>query len=229
MGNACLTVHELRSRWKPTKERLLAAQPDHSTSIRLHRAFSWLARCEKEGEGEPDLQLICLWVGFNGLYGRWDQQRREPLPDRDCWRKFVDRLLALDSTDHLSRMLIEQREGVMAILDDEYLSSFFWEDPSDIRASRSKKAKFDARTWYIDRKWGMIFDRLLERIYLLRCQLVHGAATYGGKLNRESLERCVSMLRHFLNAVALAIIDHGANEDWGAMCYPPLRSGSSSP
>jgi hypothetical protein len=121
-------------------------------------------------------------------------------------------------------MLAEQREAVMAILDDEYLSSFFWEDPSSVRASKSKKAKFDARTWYIDKKWVMIFVRLLERIYLLRCQLVHGAATYGGKLNRESLKRCVSMLRHFLNAVALVIIDHGANEDWGTMCFPPLNS-----
>jgi len=224
-GTALLSVHELRSRWKPKKESLQAKVSDHPTCIRLHRAFSWLARCEKDADGDLDLCLICHWIAFNGLYSQWDVQRREPLPDRECWRRFVDRLLALDTTGHLSQMLTEQREAVMAILDDEYLSSFFWEDPSDIRASKSRKAKFDARTWYIDKKWGMIFDRLLERIYLLRCQLVHGAGTYGGKLNRQSLSRCVSMLRHFLNAVALVIIDHGADEDWGAMCYPPLTNG----
>lgn len=221
----CQTVHELRRRWKPTKERLLAAIPDHPTQIRLHRAFSWLARGEEAVDGkDADLVLICQWIGFNSVYGRWDHQRREPLPDRECWRKFLDRLLILDSSKHISSMLSEKRDLVMTILDDEYLSSFFWEEPSDIRASKSKKSKFDARTWYIDGRWSLILDRLLERIYLLRCQLVHGASTFGGKLNRTSLERCVEMMRHLMNGVLLVMIDHGGDEEWGAMCYAPLNN-----
>ncbi len=224
MGSDCLSVHALRSRWKPTKERLAAQRSDHPTAIRLHRTFSWLARCEKVEAGQDDdLLLICLWVGFNGLYGRWDEQRREPFPDRQSWRDFLNRLLVIDTSSHLSKMLLEQRELVMSLLDDEYLSSFFWEEPTDIRASKSKKTKFDARTWYIDSKWSMILDRLLERIYLLRCQLIHGAATFGGKLNRESLSRCIAMLRQLLNAVLMAVIDDEAKEDWGVMCYPPLK------
>ncbi len=227
MGSDCLSVHQLRSRWKPTKLRLTAAKADPPVAIRLHRTFSWLQRSEQSGDGQDyDLVLICLWIGFNGLYGMWDEARREPLPDRDCWRKFLDRLLKLDASGHLSTMLTEQRDLVMSILDDEYLSEFFWEDPGTIRASKSKKAKYDARTWYIDKKWGMILDRLIERIYLLRCQLVHGAATFGGKLNRTSLERCIKMLQCVLNAVLLAVIDHGADENWGAMCYPPLKHGT---
>jgi hypothetical protein len=226
MGKDCLSVHELRSRWKPTKKRLLDNAPDHPTAIRLHRTFSWLARSEQAGDGEDaDLVLVCLWIGFNGLYGRWDEQRREPLPDRECWRKFLDRLIDLDSSGHLSGMLTENRDLLMSILDDEYVSGFFWEDPSDIRASKSKKSKYDARTWYIDKKWGMILDRLIERIYLLRCQLIHGAATFGGKLNRASLERCNKMMRSLLDAVLLVVIDHGADEDWGSMCYPPSSVG----
>ena len=229
MGQQCLSVHALRSRWKPTKERLAAQRPDHPTSVRLHRTFSWLGRCEKVEAGQDDdLLMICLWVGFNGLYGRWDEQRREPLPDRQSWRDFLTRLLAIDTAGHLSKMLLEQRELVMSILDDEYLSSFFWEEPTNIRASKSKKAKFDARTWYIEKKWSMILDRLLERIYLLRCQLIHGASTFGGKLNRQSLAKCISMLRQLLNAVLLVVIDDGGKEDWGVMCYPPLRGAPNS-
>ena len=110
----------------------------------------------------------------------------------------------------------------MSLLEDEHLSSFFWQDPSDKRAIKSKKAKYDARTWYIEKRWTMVLDRLLERIYLMRCQLVHGAATYGGKLNRTSLRRSVTMMGHLLPAVLLVWIDHGSGEDWGAMCYPPL-------
>ena len=72
---------------------------------------------------------------------------------------------------------------------DEYLSRFFWEEPSDVRARKSKKAKYDAQTWYLEKRWVMILDRLVERIYLMRCQLMHGAATFGGKLNRVSLRQ----------------------------------------
>jgi len=169
MGTALLTAHELRRRWKPKKEALLKTREDHPTCIRLHRAFSWLARCEEDADGDLDLTLLCFWIAFNGLYGVWDEVRREPLPDRESWRTFLDRLLAIDASNYISIMLRNERDLVMSILNDEYLSGFFWEDPSEIRASKSKKAKFDARTWYIEGKWRMILDRLLERIYLLRC------------------------------------------------------------
>jgi hypothetical protein len=58
----------------------------------------------------------------------------------------------------------------------------------------------------------------------MRCQLVHGAATYGGKLNRTSLGRCVTMMQRILPAVLGVWIDWGADEDWGDMCYPPIGS-----
>jgi hypothetical protein len=82
---------------------------------------------------------------------------------------------------------------------------------------------FDARTWYLEGRWGMILDRVVDRIYLLRCQLTHGAATYGGSLNRRSLKHCATMLGHLMPAVILVVIDHGRDEDWGPMCYPPMR------
>jgi hypothetical protein len=224
MGQEYLTVHALRSLWKPTKERLTVARPDHPTVVRLHRAFSWLARCEKVVAGQDDdLLLICLWVAFNGVYGKWDEQQREPFADRRCWREFLNRLLAIDKENRLMRMLLDRRELIMSILDDHYLSSFFWEEPNNVRAGKSKKAKYDARTWYVEKKWGMILDRLLERVYLLRCQLIHGAATFGGKLNRDSLGRCIVVLRHLLDAALLAVIEDDGKEDWGVMCYPPLK------
>ena len=69
----------------------------------------------------------------------------------------------------------------------------------------------------------MILERCLERVYLLRCQLVHGAATYGGKLNRTSLKRCVMLLDCLLPAMLHVFADHGADRDWGLLCYPPLK------
>jgi hypothetical protein len=46
-------------------------------------------------------------------------------------------------------------------------------------------------------------------------QLIHGASTFGGKLNRTAPRRSTQMLGHLLPAVLLVIIDQGADVDWG--------------
>jgi len=219
-----LTVRDLRRSWKPAKERLNRDQDSHPTAIRIHRAFSWMARVEEFEEGtDLDISLICRWIAFNALYGQWDEEKREPARERASWQQFLTKVLALDEAGHLGDALMDHKPLVMSILDDEYLSRFFWEEPTDDRARKSKKAKFDARTWYLDHRWTMVLDRLVERIYLMRCQLIHGAATHGGKLNRRSLKRCSIMLGHLLRSTMLVLTEKGADADWGAMCYPPLR------
>jgi hypothetical protein len=226
MADAELTVRDLRRRWKPHKQRLQELVPEHPTNIRFHRACSWLQRAgQVEGKDDLDVALIGQWVAFNALYGQWDEATREPLRDCTCWRAFLDRIRDLDADGRIADVLNENKPLVMSIFEDEYLSRFFWEEPGTIRAKKSKKVKFDAQTWYIDGNWTLILDRLIERIYLLRCQMVHGAATYNGALNRTAVRRCSMMLGHLLRAILLVWIDHGADEDWGQMCYPPQRKG----
>ena len=67
----------------------------------------------------------------------------------------------------------------------------------------------------------MILDRVVERIYLLRCRIVHGTATCRGKWNRAALRRCSSMLKMLIHAAPLIAIDHGADYDWGTLCHRP--------
>ena len=173
------TVRDLRRRWKPHKDRLHAKGGEQPTSIRFHRACSWIDRVEKNADSEDyDLDLISLWVSFNSLYGQWDEQKREPKPDRQSWRTFVDSILRLDKGECLAEMLKEHKRLVMSLLEDEYLSRFFWQEPSAKRAGQSRKAKFSAQSWYVEKRWTMILDQLLERVYLMRCQLVHGAASH---------------------------------------------------
>ena len=224
MTNAPLTVHELRRRWKPQKERLHDLDADHPNPVRFHRACSWLQRVEQlRVNNERDLALLGQWIALNALYGQWDERAREPVGDQACLRIFFDRILALDVEGQVKGVLVQQKRLVMTILDDEYLSRFFWQEPCRKRAGQSKKVKYDAQTWYQQDNWTLLLDRLVERIYLLRCQLVHGASTYNSSLNRVTLGRCITMMGHLLPAVLLVWIDHGADEDWGKMCYPPLR------
>ena len=217
------TVRDLRRCWKPHKERLSAGGGEQPTSIRFHRACSWIDRVEKNAECEDyDVDLVCLWIAFNSLYGQWDEKTHEPRPDRVRWRAFVDSSLRLDETGYVAASLVEHKRLVMTLLEDEYLSSYFWKEPGAKRAGQSKKSKYNAQSWYIEKRWVKVLDELLERLYLMRCQLVHGAATHAGKLNRTSLTRCVWMMQRLLPAFLMVWIEHGADEDWGPMCYPPL-------
>jgi hypothetical protein len=61
-----------------------------------------------------------------------------------------------------------------------------------------------------------------ERVYLARCQLVHGAATHGSQLNREAVGRCATFVGYFLTAASLVIIDQSWEGEWGGLCYPPM-------
>lgn len=224
MHAATITVRDLRRLWKPHKERLNGQVAEHPTAIRFHRACSWLQRAEQATKDDLDLALLSQWVALNALYGQWNHESREPLADNECWRHFIERMLELDKGSHVVDALVENKPLVMSIYEDEFLSRFFWQEPTGKRASQSKKMMYDARTWFIQGNWLLILDRLFERIYFLRCQLVHGASTFNGSLNRTAIRRCSQSMDHLLRAFLQVWINSGADEDWGVMCYPPIRS-----
>lgn len=224
MSESVVTVRDLRRQWKPHKERLNGGGESHPTPIRFHRACSWLQRAEQIAAlDDLDLTALTQWIAFNALYGQWDAAAQSPVGDLVSWKRFLDRMLQLDERGIIAETLQENRTRIMAIFEDEFLSQYFWKDPTDQRASRSKKTMYEARTWFVMKKWAMILERVVERIYFLRCQLVHGAATHNSQLNRTAIRHCTEMMDRLLRAFLLVWIHNGADEDWGTMCYPPLH------
>ena len=223
MATTILTVRDLRRRWKPHKERLAKLRGDHPTAVRFHRACSWLDQSEQLDAGqEPDTVLIQQWVALNALYGQWDADAREPGPERAAWKVFLERILSIDETSEIRSVLVEHKQLVVAILENAYLNRYFWEDPTEPSKSRHTKGRFRAHSWYVENRWLMIAEQLLDRIYLLRCQVVHGASTYGSRLNRDALKHCTTMMRLMIPAILQVWVHHGADEDWGPLCYPPV-------
>ena len=182
-----------------------------------------MQRAEQATKDDLDFALLSHWIAFNSLYGQWDHEAKEPQPDNACWRRYLERMLVLDKNSHIVDTLVENKPLVMSIFEDEFLSRYFWQEPTGKRASQSKKTMYDARTWFIQGSWLLILDRLFERIYLLRCQLVHGASTFNSSLNRTSIRHCYQAMDHLMRAFLQVWITFGADEDWGVMCYPPLN------
>lgn len=226
MADSPLTVRELRRLWKPQKDRLNAEHAQNPTNIRFHRACSWLQRVEEIRSDELALDhvLLSFWTAFNALYGQWDGERQEPISDVECWQHFLDRMLTLDQRNLIQEQLLEHKKLVLTLFDDEYLSRFFWQEPTDKRAKRVRRTRLDAQGWYVEQNWTLVLDRLFERIYLLRCQLVHGASTYSSSYNRVAIRRCSQILEHLLRTFLRVWAEWGADEDWGIMCYPPMKT-----
>lgn len=58
------TVHDLRHRWKPHKEQLRAAGGEQATSIRFHRACSWMARVETTA---VNMRMILIFLAVTAV------------------------------------------------------------------------------------------------------------------------------------------------------------------
>lgn len=218
-----ISVHHLRRRWKSHKVRLQEICGQHPTNIRFHRACSWLAETENKPADSPsDISLITQWIAFNSLYGQWDAQLCQPVPDIDSWRTFVRRLLELDAQEIIVAALVRQKKLVVSIVEDAFLSRFFWKQRPEERTFSIASARQQCHRLFEGQEWHRILEEVLYRIYLLRCQLTHGAATFGSRLNRSSIRRCNTMLSHLLGAFLEVFVDQGADEDWGLMCYPPM-------
>ena len=68
----------------------------------------------------------------------------------------------------------------------------------------------------------MIFDRL----YVLRNQLLHGAATWNSGVNREQVRHGAAILGRLIPEVLeIMLVNHDA--DWGEIRYPVIDLGSS--
>jgi len=220
-------VANLRARWDPVD----ATFPDHlkyeGICARMYRAFSWLERVEeladRDGERSADDQLILAWTALNSLYGKWDADRNEPERDVPSLIEFTDHLFEIDKEEALIGQLGEQQSEVLELLDNQFLSRQFWNAPDIDKAAKKTKLRHSARTWYIEKRHRLILEKLLRNVYYMRCQLVHGAATRGSSLNRDTLGPCLRVLRLFLPTMLGIVIDHGHRDDWGPVCYPVVK------
>ena len=62
---------------------------------------------------------------------------------------------------------------------------------------------------------------VLDRLYTVRNQLIHGGASYQSKVNRSQVKDASEILS-FLVPLMIDIMITNINEDWGAINYPVI-------
>lgn len=192
-----------------------------SSSIRVHRAISWLARAEAETD-DHDARFIFLWIALNAAYARefgFEQAERDQL------REFIRELLAHDEQSQLHSILFEQFTGsIRTLIDNKFVFEPFWRalrehDSSDRWEEQFKSSQRLALRALIERKTDILLSIVLDRLYVLRNQLVHGGATWSSSANRAQVKDGAAVLSVLVPAI-IRLILNADNLDLGDVSFP---------
>lgn len=197
--------------------------------IRVHRSLSWSLKAAVLGESQPEAELLFHWIAFNSLYGRWNAAKNVPDIDHDSRRDFINHFARLDRPA-VAACLLAAKPTLRKLLGSPYLSNVFWKAPEAPKATQVATAdlfKLDGMLkGKVDGDHARLLDLAFERVSVLRGQLVHGASSGGSRLNRGVLSACLDWMRTSVPLMQHLSIEHGANDDWPDLCYPPINTGS---
>ncbi|TNF36307.1 MAG: hypothetical protein EP312_01595 [Gammaproteobacteria bacterium] len=220
----------MRAQALQDKQRSLRGTLPEPTAIRLWRAASWLA-CAEAQEENPDLQFISLWIAFNACYSV-DEERPQGLGERDVFQGFTHKLAKHDQTKRIYNCLWQTYSGpVRTLINNQYVFAPFWEaqrlisnnqpDTSNwkIRFEKSSKA---AMGFLAQQDVPGLLSVVLDRLYVLRNQLMHGGATWNSQVNRPQVQDGCHIMMTLMPLVIDTMLDAGA-EDWGEIFYPVMK------
>jgi hypothetical protein len=208
------------------RHRAERAGHDETLSVRLHRALSWLNRAEQLAD-DPDSQFVFLWIAFNAAYAT-DIDDSVRLAEQSLFRSFLRRLDALDrGRQRIERLVWEEfAQSIRALLDNPYVSPDFWKWHNGEIDETEWKLRFATDRRRANRALAreatlQVLGIALSRVYTLRNQLLHGGATWNGKVNRHQVRDCTRMMARLVPLVIEIMLDH-PQAKWPKPSYPVI-------
>ena len=118
--------------------------------------------------------------------------------------------------------------NIRVLLDNPYVFQSFWDHQSGKISKAQWQQRFDAGKQRAKAALGArdtngVLAVVFSRLYTLRNQLIHGGATWNGKINRDQLRDCVAILGQLVPLVIEIMLDN-PNTLWGDACYPVVES-----
>jgi len=192
-------------------------------SIRIHRSLSWIGRAEKKDE-DIDARFIFYWIAFNSAYSAiqtsqyFDTERR-------IYKDFFEKILKYDKNEHVYNAIWKEFSGsIRSLLNNQYIFGPFWSfqnrhegfDDWEVKFNESKSVTLKALQ---NKNTLVILEILFDRLYTLRNQILHGGATWNGKVNRSQVQDGQAIIG-FLVPNFLQIMMDNQNENWGKLVFP---------
>ena len=201
----------------------------YSTNLRLrvHRTISWIQRAEMAAvDGDPDIAFTCYWIAFNAAYARYTADAEGKARER--FGEYFSRLLALDEAHTIHKAIWDRFSvSIQGLLENRYVFEPFWRDAHRGRRSRRWRDEFDRELTGIDfalaaRQSEYTLEKLFDRLYVLRNQILHGGATWNSSLNRKQVDDGAEIMAFLIPCFVNVMMDH-PDEPWGENYYPVVE------
>lgn len=201
------------------------AHPPQLT-LRIHRALSWLNRAEMADD--VDGRFIFLWIAFNAAYAQ-EVDDTERASDKATFLAFLEKLCGLDAAKRIDDLIWKEFSGsVRALLDNPYVFPQFWEFQRGRTTEAEWRERFTLAKKAAQAALGgsntpALLSIIFHRLYILRNQLIHGGATWGGKVNRDQLRDSTSLLAKLVPLIIVMMMEH-PETIWGDAVYPVVSN-----
>lgn len=192
--------------------------------VRIHHAISWLARAEREAE-DPDAAFIFLWIALNSAYAHefgFEERKLVQI------RRFIAVLVEHDLEQRLHAVLFRQFSGpIRTLIDNRFVYEPFWRALREHDGSGRWERQFSdsreiAMRTVLEKRVDVLLQVILDRLYMLRNQLVHGGTTWASTVNRAQLRDGVAILGTLV-PVILALMVEMKDVDLGQEIFPALH------
>jgi len=181
-----------------------------SFSTRIHRALSWLNRAEQESD-DLDARFIFLWISFNAAYA--NDFHRPTFNERTKFDHFVGMVVKYDTDHQLDLVLWEEfPNSIRLLLDNQYVFAPFWDalhtDNQDAWRDSFERSKGTANRALGEQNSAVILEIVLDRLYVLRNQLVHGGATWNSGVNRSQVQDGCAIMGRIVPLLLSVMMDN---------------------
>lgn len=207
-----------------TRHRQVRDDRPEGLRVRIHRAISWLARAEREA-GDPDAAFIFLWIALNAAYAHeFGFEERELAQIR----RFIAVLVEQDRDQILHGLLFRQFPGpVRTLIDNRFVYEPFWRalrehDSSGRWEQQFSESREIAMRALLEKRVDLLLQIILDRLYMLRNQLMHGGTTWDSGVNRAQLRDGVAILATLVPTILTLMIEM-KDVDLGQEIFPALR------
>ena len=194
-------------------------------ALRVHRAIRWGERGDEEAD-DLDAAFIFYWIAFNAAYAE-DRAENSEETARAIFGEYLQKVAWLDTERIIHTALWNQFSGpVRVLLENRYVYSPFWKHQNGIRGNEDWEYRFNqdkrAAQQALGRgDTGWVLRILFDRLYVLRNQLIHGGATWNGRVNRDQV-RDGARIMAFLVPLFVSLMLDNPEREWGAPYYPPV-------
>ena len=214
-----LTAAALKAKWESSFDT--EVQADLNT--RMRRATSWLERAEQE-PGDMDAEFIFYWIAFNAAYGG------DGFTEKQAFKIYFGKILTLGAGKRILDIINRQcPDAIASFKDNEYVFPNFWTEDTH---QGTKPCKWEHLLISSNHKIDQgiknenvqdVLEELFDRLYVLRNQLLHGGATWQGRVNRRQVENGAVIMKLLVPYFINIMLDNPV-VGWGDPYYSPRRA-----